>query len=140
MSQDLSKFFASELRAVVIGVDYRLAPEYPFPAPLDDCYEALNWTIAHAAEYNIDHERIGLWGGSAGANLGAAVALRDSMEHSVSRLRHANLVVPVTCHPDYFPEALKSSEGSHMKFPFVGNKEESMIAFRKLWGTCNANC
>jgi acetyl esterase len=95
----LSKYFASELRAVVIGVDYRLAPEYPFPAPLGDCYEALNWTIAHAAEYNIDRERIGLWGASAGGNLGAALALRDSMEHSVSRLRHANLVVTVTCHP-----------------------------------------
>lgn len=40
---DLSMLFASELRAVVFGVDYRLAPEHPFPAPLDDCSQALDW-------------------------------------------------------------------------------------------------
>jgi acetyl esterase/lipase len=40
---DLSRFFASDLDAVVISVDYSLAPENKFPRPLDDCYEALNW-------------------------------------------------------------------------------------------------
>lgn len=40
---DFAELFASELRAVVFGVDYRLAPEHPFPAPLDDCSQALDW-------------------------------------------------------------------------------------------------
>jgi acetyl esterase/lipase len=133
----LSIFFASELRAVVIGVDYRLAPEYQFPAPLNDCFEALNWTVDHAAEYKINPDRIGLWGGSAGGNLAAALALKDSNEHEISRIRHANLVVPATCHPDLYPAILKTSTASMQVFPFVANNVEANLAgVRALWGMC----
>ncbi|KAH6668432.1 alpha/beta hydrolase domain-containing protein [Halenospora varia] len=117
----------------VINVDYRLAPEYPFPAPRDDAYEALNWTIDNAAAYNVDINRIGVWGVSAGGNIAASIALQDSTEHEVSRIRHMNLVVPVTCHPDLYPPVLKSESGSMQRYPFGGDTGSSNAALKRLW-------
>ncbi|MET9643442.1 alpha/beta hydrolase [Streptomyces syringium] len=62
--------------AVVISVNYRLAPEHRYPAALDDAYAVLIWTAEHAAELGIDPERIAVGGHSAGAGIAAAVALR----------------------------------------------------------------
>ncbi|KAL2862194.1 Alpha/Beta hydrolase protein [Aspergillus lucknowensis] len=59
----------------MLCVDYRLAPEHPFPTPLDDCYTALIWLHEHARELNVDATRIGLYGDSAGGGLAAGVAL-----------------------------------------------------------------
>ena len=60
---------------VGVSVEYRLAPEHPYPAPLDDCYAALKWTYDHAEELGIDADRIGVRGISAGGGLAAALAL-----------------------------------------------------------------
>jgi acetyl esterase/lipase len=60
---------------VGVSVGYRLAPENPYPDPLDDCYRALQWTVEHAEELGIDPSCIGVYGASAGGGLAAGLAL-----------------------------------------------------------------
>lgn len=74
-SQDDTMLIAAEVGAVVLSVGYRLAPEHPFPAGLDDCYTVLTWAAAHATELGIDPARLAVGGESAGGGLSAAVAL-----------------------------------------------------------------
>ena len=59
-----------------VSVEYRLAPEHRYPAPLDDCLTGLRWIDEHCVELGIDRNRIGIGGASAGAGLAAGVALR----------------------------------------------------------------
>ncbi len=64
-----------DLSCVGISVEYRLAPECPYPGPLEDCYAGLRWVHEHASELGVDPQTIGVVGGSAGGGLAAALAL-----------------------------------------------------------------
>ncbi|KAK1992628.1 hypothetical protein LX36DRAFT_752877 [Colletotrichum falcatum] len=67
---------AKELGAVVVSVEYRLAPEHPAPAPQDDCYAALAWASEHAADLCVDPARLMVAGVSGGGGIAAGAALR----------------------------------------------------------------
>nr|BAU98033.1 esterase [Streptomyces sp. RI-77] len=84
---------ADQVGAVVVSPDYRLAPEHPFPAGLDDCWAALEWTVAHAAELGVDPDRIGVGGFSAGGALATACALR-ARDLGGPRVRFQYLLFP----------------------------------------------
>ena len=74
MNHELCSRIANELSIVVVSVDYRLAPEHPFPAGLDDCVRVLEWMHEHTDALGIDPERVAVGGGSAGGGLAACVA------------------------------------------------------------------
>ncbi len=76
MHDDTCRLLAKEGRCIVVSADYRLAPEHPFPVPLDDCWSVLQWSHDHLAERGWDTERLAVGGTSSGGNLSAAVALR----------------------------------------------------------------
>lgn len=72
--------FAREMNAVVVSVEYRLAPEHPFPAGVNDSTAALRWMADNAERLGVDPERIVVGGESAGASMAAGVALRNRDE------------------------------------------------------------
>ena len=86
---------AKGLDAVVVSVEYRLAPKHPFPAGVEDCYAVLVWAADHAGELGADADRLGVMGESAGGNLAAVVALM-ARDNGGPRIRHQALLYPAT--------------------------------------------
>ena len=75
MDDPLFDTLCPKLGLVGVSVEYRLAPDTPYPGPLEDCYRALRWTYEHAEALGIDAARLGIGGASAGGGLAAALAL-----------------------------------------------------------------
>ena len=69
------RMLANRGACAVVAVEYRKAPEFPFPVPVEDCQAALQWVVAEATKLGLDATRVGVVGDSAGGNLAAAVAL-----------------------------------------------------------------
>jgi len=107
----------------VVSVDWRRAPEHPFPAPMDDCYAGLSWTHRNAAELRVDPDRIAIGGASSGGGSAAGLALlaRDRGEIPVC---FQLLVYPMLDDRNVTPASLALTE------PRVWNRESNLIGWR----------
>jgi len=92
---DLSRCLANGSGCRVVSVDYRLAPEHPFPAAVDDSFAATKYIAAHAAEFGIDPKRLAVSGDSAGGNL-AAVVCQLAKAQGGPAIAFQLLIYPVT--------------------------------------------
>ena len=101
------------LGAVVVAVDYRLAPEHRFPAAIDDCSAAFRATVADAAALGIDPARVAVGGDSAGGNLAAVVCLDP--RHDVVRPRAQLLIYPVVDMTMSFPSIESLGHGFYLE-------------------------
>jgi acetyl esterase len=106
----LCRQLALGARCAVFSVDYRLAPEHPFPAAVDDCFSATAHVHLHAKDLGVDPARIAVGGDSAGGNLAAVVALlaRDRGDPPLS---HQLLIYPATDQRCGFPSHERNGEG-----------------------------
>jgi acetyl esterase len=89
---------ANAADCLVVSVDYRLAPEHPFPAAVEDCYAATEWAVEYADELGGDGDRVAIGGDSAGGNLAAAVTL-VARDRGGPELCHQSLVYPAVNSP-----------------------------------------
>jgi|APSaa5957512622_1039677.scaffolds.fasta_scaffold35304_2 acetyl esterase/lipase len=106
-----TQYFAKTLQCVVVSVDYRLAPETPYPGPLEDCYASLKWLYNNCSELGVDQSRIAIGGASAGGGLTAGLALlvRDRGEMNIiyqllifPMIDDKNIHPPSADYPDTF--------------------------------------
>jgi acetyl esterase len=107
------RHLANAVDAVVVSVDYRLAPEHRFPAPAEDSYAAAQWVADNASDLGIDPDRLAVAGDSAGGNLAAAVALM-ARDRSGPPLAFQLLVYPVidsTAKANDYPSKTDNAEG-----------------------------
>jgi len=88
---------ADELGCLVVAVDYRLAPEHPYPAALDDCDAALGWILENASALGVDTSTLVLGGASAGGGLAAALALR-ARDRRPGAITYQCLIYPMLDH------------------------------------------
>ena len=102
---------ANRTGAVVASVGYRLAPEHPYPAALDDCFAVTCWVAAHADDLGVDPGRLAVAGDSAGGNLAAAVCLA-ARDRGGPTIAFQTLVYPVTdLEPDRWPSMAANADG-----------------------------
>lgn len=127
---------ANSANCVVVAVDYRLAPEHPYPAPMDDCYTALNWVVNHAPELGVNPGKIAVGGDSAGGNLSAVMALRARDENG-PQICHQLLVYPVTDAAFDTPSYRENGEGYMLSKAtmewfwqhYIGNGSDPLSAY-----------
>lgn len=100
----LCRRLAHYLQCVVASVEYRLAPEHPFPMPLEDCYAATQWLAENASQFNVDANKIMVGGESAGGNLAGAVTLfaRDNKGPKIASQLLINPIISSTINAEVY--------------------------------------
>ena len=123
----MAKALAKALGCTVIAMDYRLAPEHPFPSAIEDCYAVLKWTSENAADLEIDTSRLAVGGASAGGGLAAGLSLlaRDRQEFDV---HFQALVYPMIDDCNVLPA------GENCPDTLIWSRENNLIGWRSYLG------
>lgn len=118
----LCRFLAEQAGVRVLAVDYRLAPEHPYPAGAQDAAAAYEWVASNAADYDADPERLAVGGDSAGAYLAAVAAMQAAKDGTP--LAFQLLIYPVTDWTGSFPSRRRFAEGLYLtrEFMALGNE------------------
>lgn len=111
VSVTYATLLANSFNAIVVGVDYRVAPEHPFPTPNNDCYATLLWTIQNIKKWGGNPNQIIVAGESAGATLATTVAIKASKEH-LHNIKYQLLDCPVSYIP-FKTEAYKKFKSGY---------------------------
>jgi acetyl esterase len=101
---------ATSVPAAVVSVDYRLAPEHPYPAPVEDCLAATRWVHEHGRDLGVDGSRLAVAGDSAGGNLAALVSLR-ARDDGRPPIAFQLLIYPATDLTCSFPSYVENGDG-----------------------------
>lgn len=127
----LCECFVTEVNCVVVSVDYRLAPEHPYPAAIEDCYAALKWTVENGEVLKIDTSRIAIAGASAGGGLTAALVLmaRDRGEIEIA---FQMPLYPMIDDRNITPSSYEINEEN---LPKAWNREANKIAWEMYLGS-----
>ena len=113
MADEVCRLIANDAGCIVVSVDYRLAPEHPFPGPVTDAFAATQWVGEHAAEIGGDPKRIAVGGDSAGGNLAAVVALM-ARDRGAPALAMQILVYPAADPSDDLPSLRTFGNGHYL--------------------------
>lgn len=127
MDDQFCEDIAQRHQCVVVSVDWRRAPEHPFPAPAEDCYAGLAWTIRSAADLGIDPHRVAVGGHSSGGGSAAGLALlvRDRAELSIV---HQLLIYPMLDDTNSTPASHEVTDAQ------VWNRTSNEIGWRSYLG------
>jgi acetyl esterase/lipase len=120
---------AEKNKAVVVSVDYRLAPEHPFPIPLEDCWAALVWLDACADDLGVDRGRLAVMGSSAGGGLAAALTMM-ARDRSGPSLSYQHLVYPM------LDDRSTTRSSGMVTDPRAWNHHANAIAWRAYTSVC----
>jgi len=127
MDDRLMKQMVKRIGCVAASVDYRLAPEHPFPTPVEDCYTGLKWLFAHADELGVEPARIAIGGPSGGGGLTAGLGLlaRDRKEVQVA---YQLLIYPMI-------DDRNATAAAHaITDPRVWNRESNRLGWKAYLG------
>jgi acetyl esterase/lipase len=123
----VAKHLSKTTGSVVVSVDYRLAPEHPFPAPLEDCYTALKWLAQNSDEFGVDSKRIAIGGASAGGGLAAGLALL-ARDRAQLRVCFQLLIYPMLDDRNIAPVSASTPD------TFVWSRENNVMGWKAYLG------